>query len=150
MKGISPLIATVILIVIVVSVSAIITNFATNITKESEERVTSKTQKSLDCSGGEIRIRDVYLNPGNYSRVIVENTGLVNSLSIISAQIINATGYNISATNLPITGFNTGDIETVIFANLTGVNACANFSQVIVSTDCQSVNAKFKGSPTCV
>ncbi|MDI6721715.1 MAG: hypothetical protein QMD85_04955, partial [Candidatus Aenigmarchaeota archaeon] len=68
MKGLSPLIATVILIVIVVSIAAIITNFATFLTRETEERVTNRTTKSLDCSGGEIRIREVYLSPGNFSR----------------------------------------------------------------------------------
>ena|SRR3989344_9409076 len=150
MKGLSPLIATVILIVIVVSIAAIITTFATNITRESQDRIENRTQKSVDCSGGEIRIRDVYLQPGNYSRVIVENVGLVGGLSIGSAQVINATGYNISATNLPINNFDIGDIETVIFANLSGVNSCSNFSQVVISTSCPSVNARFKGTPTCV
>ncbi len=150
MKGISPLIATVILIVIVISIAAIITTFATNITRESQDRIENRTQKSVDCSGGEIRIRDVYLQPGNYTRAIVENVGLVGGLSISSAQVINATGYNISATNLPINNFDIGDIETVIFANLSGVSSCANFSQVVVSTSCPSVNARFKGTPTCV
>ncbi len=149
-KGLSPLIATVILVVMVVSIAAIITTFTTTITRESQDRIENRTQKNVDCSGGEIRIRDVYLNPGNYSRVIVENVGLVSGLTITSAQVVNATGYNSSATNLPIRNFDIGDIETVIFANLSGVGACANFSQVIISTDCQSVNARFRGTPICV
>lgn len=150
MKGLSPLIATVILIVIVVAIAAIITSFATTITRESQDRIENRTQKNIDCSGGEIRIRDVYLNPGNYSRVIVENVGLVSDLTITSGQVVSITGYNSSATNLPITGFNTGDIRTVIFANLSSVNACVNFSQVIISTNCQTVSARFRGSPLCV
>ena len=151
-KGVSPLIATVMLIVIVVSLVALISGWLTNMFTESRESVSNRTATSMSCSGASHVIKSVYVNPAGVfnasARVTVENDGLVDGLSIISATLYNATGYDFATnTTLPITPFARGNVVTLIFENVSMSN-CDAFSQVVVATQCGSYT--YNERPTCI
>lgn len=150
MKGVSPLLATVLLIVIVVSISALLVSWITSFTKSSEQTVTNRTSGTLDCSGASLTIQDVYVTNGSAGtiRALVKNDGLVRGLAIISGQAINNTGSNFTATNVPISSFGVGDLETVVFANVS-MATCSAFSQVIITSNCGGIYDVFARSPRC-
>jgi flagellin-like protein len=150
-KGISPLVASVLLIVIVVTIAALLISWITTFTKGAQQTVTNRTDVVLDCSGAAISIQDVYMTNGSAGtiRVLVKNDGLVRGLSIISGQAINRTGGNFTATGVPITNFDIGDVENVVFANVS-MATCDAFSQVIVTTNCGGIYDTYTRSPKCV
>jgi flagellin-like protein len=148
MKGISPLVASVLLIVMVVTIAALITTWLTTFTKTSQQSVTNKTDTTLDCSGASISIQDVYVTNGSLGtvRALVKNDGLTDGLSIISGQLLNSSGGNFTATNLPFTGFNVGGLATIVFANAS-IATCSSFSQVIVTSSCGGIFDVFSSPP---
>ena len=139
MKGVSPLIAAVLLIVIVVSIVAILSGWLTTFFVSTSETVTNRTDTSVGCSGALMSVESVYLTSGNTTasvNVAVANVGSVDGLSIISAHVYNSTGSNFSsATTLPITGFSRGAVRTLHFENMS-IPSCAAYSRVIVTTQC--------------
>ncbi len=156
-KGISPLLAAVLLIAVTVAIATLVMGWLTTITRTTQVTVSNRTSEAVDCASASIAIEDVYIDAGiNQSqRVIVRNSGLLDSLQIISAQIYNRTGGNFSANSLPITNFNRGNVTTLVFigglANITVVDSCPGaFSRAIVSTNCGGISAEFTGTPKCV
>jgi len=147
-KGISPLIAATLLIVMVVAISTIVMGWLYTFTRTSQESVSNRTDEALGCSGANIAIQDVYLTTGTAgtARVIVKNTGYVDDMTIASAQLYNKTGHNFTGENIPITNFDKGDIITISFFNIS-VPTCLNFSQVFVGTTCGDVFHRSRATP---
>ncbi|MEK6888400.1 MAG: archaellin/type IV pilin N-terminal domain-containing protein [Candidatus Aenigmatarchaeota archaeon] len=148
-KGVSPLVATVLLIVIVVSLVAMISGWLNSFITDTRETVTNRTDASVQCTGASMNIETVYANFANgtaaNARVIVKNDGVADRVSIMSAQLYNTTGANFTTnTSLPVTNFPPGAITTLVFENV-GLSSCSAFSQVVVSTQCSS--ARFKTHP---
>ena len=147
MKGVSPLIATVLLIVIVVSLVAMLSGWLTTFFIGTRETISNRTTSTVSCSGSSLQIDTVYATIANgtaaNAKAVVRNDGVVDGLSITSAQLLNTTGSNYSATSpLPSVGnFNRGAIKTLIFENIS-LSSCSAFSQVVVSTECGSVSYK--------
>lgn len=150
MKGVSPLVASVLLIVIVVTIAALLTSWLTTFTKGAQSTVSNRTDVALDCSGASISIQDVYVTNGSAGtiRVLVKNDGLVGRLSIISAQVLNTSGNNFTASNMPVTSFDIGDVESVVFGNVS-VTTCSAFSQVVVTSNCGGILDTWARSPKC-
>lgn len=149
MKGVSPLVATVMLIVIVVSLVAMISGWLTSFFTDTRETVTNRTDTQVRCTGASLLVEAVYVSAANGTsgnvRAIVKNDGVVDSLSIVSAQYINTTGHNFSSTTaLPLSGFSRGSIKTLLFENVS-IQNCTAFSQVVVSTQCSS--GRYKIAP---
>lgn len=150
MKGVSPLVAAVLLIVITVSIVAIISGWLTTFFVSTRETVTNRTDTQVGCTGSSIYVEAVYVAIANGTsgnvRAIVKNDGVVDGLSIVSAQYLNTTGHNFSTTTaLPIANFNRGAIRALSFENVS-IQNCSVFSQVVVSTECGS--GRFKTQPT--
>ncbi len=149
MKGVSPLVATVLLIVIVVSMVAIISGWLNAFITGTRETVTNRTDAGVGCTGASIYVESVYASVANGTsgnvRAVVKNDGVVDELAIVSAQYINSTGHNFSATtSLPVSNFNRGSIKTLAFENVS-IQNCSAFSQVVVATNCGS--GRYKTSP---
>lgn len=146
-KGVSPLIAAVLLIVISVTIAGLVFSWLNTFTTEAQRKVDNRTSESINCAGASIRIKEVYLQNGSNGtvRTVVENTGFVNNITISGAQVFNTTGNNFSANNTPIT-LNRGDIVTILFTGVS-VQQCSNFSKVFVATQCGGINDVFDGSP---
>ena len=147
MKGVSPLVAAVLLIVIVVSITGLMSGWLTSFFTGTRETVTNRTDTQVGCTGASIYVETVYAVIANGTsgnvRAIVKNDGVIDE-SITSAQYINTTGHNFSTiTALPMT-FNRGSIKTLLFENVS-IQNCTAFSQVVVSTNCAS--GRYKKNP---
>ena len=151
MKGISPLIATVLLVVIVVSIATILMTWTSTFTSSTTKNVQNKSDTAFNCASANIIIEDVYLVNGSSAvvRTIVKNIGVIDDLSINSAQAYNTTGGNFTASGVPIGNFDAGNIVTLQFSGV-GMTKCSDFSKVIVTTSCSGVADTFAGTPKCI
>lgn len=146
-KGVSPLIASVFLIVLVVSIASLVTTWMTQLVKDTEEEIGQRATASIECSNAAITVENVFVGEGS-ANIIARNSGLTDDLSIISAQIFDLFGNNFSAVNLPIADFDRGDIENILFTDPQIL--CTTFSQATINTDCGSVSESFTGTPECI
>lgn len=151
MKGISPLIAAVMLIAITVAIGAFVSGWFSSFTRTTTDKVSNKTSDAIDCSAASINIQDVYITAGvaGSANVIVKNSGFADNMMIINAQIFNKTGGNFSASGLPLKGFDKGSIVALNFRNISVVSCPSDFSQVIVSTNCGGISDTYDGAPKC-
>jgi flagellin-like protein len=78
MKGVSPLIASVLLIAFVIAVAGLYSGWITSFTKTTTEQVQEQSEKKVNCSYGGIALDNVKYNrtTGNMSGT-VENTDLI-------------------------------------------------------------------------
>ena len=120
-KGISPIIATVLLVAFVVSASLYVSGWFTTLTISTTKSVGNKSGEAIGCASAAINIKGVYVAPSNApgtagsGRVIIENTGYTDNLVIISAELYDRLGNNFTASNVPIAEFDQGDLETLAF-----------------------------------
>lgn len=145
MKGLSPLLATVLIISITVAIATLFMGWMTNVTKETQITVGNKTTTAVDCSAADISVDAVYLDfAANRSRVAVRNSGFVDD-KIVSASMHNTNGDTLGVvTSLPV-NMSKGALATIEF-NMSGkISNCGNFSQVIVTTQCTF--DKFRSTP---
>lgn len=135
MKGVSTIIATVLLLAITVLISIIVSTSLTTLTKEQASTVGTRTTQAVNCTSSDVSVEAVYLDTApNIGRVTVRNAGQINE-NIISARMYNKTGVeaaNLTQFPVPISK---GSLTTINF-NITGNVTCASFSQVIISTEC--------------
>ena len=152
-KGISPLLASVLLIAVTVAIATLVAGWLSTTVRTTQTTVSNRTLEATECSSASITIEDVYMDAGRNAsqRIVVRNSGQSDSLQIIAAQIYNTTGGNFSAQSLPITNFNRGNVTTlVVDPNNTVIDSCPGaFSKVIISTNCGGVSAEFTGTPKC-
>ncbi|MBI2578156.1 MAG: type IV pilin [Candidatus Aenigmarchaeota archaeon] len=136
MKGVSPLIATVLLIAVAVLLASTISTWVTGLTKDQSVTLTNRSTEITECAGKNMRIEDVYLDfTANISRVNVRNTGQVDE-TIVSAFLLNQQGVNTTLNStLPVT-LKKGEMKTIQFFINGTITACANFSQARISTLC--------------
>lgn len=149
MKGVSPLVAAVLLIVIAVSIVGVLSGWLTTFFVSTRETVTNRTDTQVGCTGSSLFVEAVYVAIANGTsgnvRAVVKNDGVVDGLSIVAAQYYNTTGHNFSTTTpLPISNFNRGAIRALSFENVS-IQNCSAFSQVVVSTECGS--GRYRTSP---
>jgi len=86
MKGISPLIATVLLIAFTVAVAGIVSVWITNFASTSTKHVTQQSDIELTCSYGAVAVSNLkYCN--SYLSGIVDNTGNID-IGNVTLQII--------------------------------------------------------------
>ncbi len=138
MRGISPLLAAVLLISVTVVIATLYAGWYSSLIGGQTKMIENKTRQSIDCTAARISILDVYMDfANNISRVNVRNSGQVDD-TIISANIYNSFGIN--GTNLSAlpTALNKGNILSLEF-NITGViPACGNFSKAFIASQCKT------------
>jgi flagellin-like protein len=151
MKGVSPLIASVMLIAITVSMGMLIMGWFSNLSTSTTTTVSNKTTEAVACSSAKIAIDDVYITAGDIetgtARVIVKNGGF-DDIGISSAQMYNRTGDNFS-TGFEQKTIGPGNIYTIYISNVSVPSCPLDFSKVIVTTNCGGVYSVFDGSPKC-
>ena len=144
MKGVSTIIATVLLLAITVLISLIVSTSLTQLTKEQASTVSTKTTQAVNCTSSDISVEAVYIdNAVNISRVTVRNSGQINE-NIVSAKMFNKTGNEAASTNTYPIALSKGSLTTLNF-NTTGNVTCTSFSQVLVSTEC--ITTAFTSTP---
>lgn len=88
MKGISPLVATVLLIAFTVAVAGLLSNWLTGFTSQTTQQVATSSTNTLSCSYGGISLGSLkFSSTSNTLAGNIENTGTV-SLGNVSLQII--------------------------------------------------------------
>ncbi|MCD6403067.1 MAG: hypothetical protein J7K98_01920 [Candidatus Aenigmarchaeota archaeon] len=135
-KGISPFIASVLLIAFTVAVAGIMSGWFTSFTKTSTETVEEHAEEELTCAYGGVKIYDVsYSSSTQRITGFVKNTGTI-TLNNISVSIICSTGssYKYSITNELDPG------EEVYFNTSIGCPDINQLVKVIVLTSCPSVS----------
>ncbi len=148
-KGLEPIIAMVMLVVITVGAAGIIFTWTKSFTTGTQDRAERNAISAAGCSGASLLIREVYLQNGTNAsaRAAVQNSGYVDNLTLDFAQMFNTMGANFSAANMPMT-LNRGDIEILYFTNA-DIPKCDNFSSITISANC-GAGYDFTGTPTCV
>jgi len=151
MKGLSPLISTVMLILVAVGISGLLMSWSSSLTKQQQSHITNTTGEALSCTSADAQIKYVYIDfTSNRSRVIVQNTGLAD-LKIVSAKLLNNKGESANLTNTTVLPMDIvrGDMKELVFNITTTINACVNFSKVVISMNCP-IPVEYASTPTCV
>ena len=145
MKGVSPFLAMVLLIIATVSLAVIVSSWYSNMTRSQTEIIGNKTEQSVDCTYVSTDIQDVYLDlTNNRGRVSIVNTGQKDDI-LVSAKFLTTAGEEASIiTTLPAS-INKGASLSVEFNIQNVITSCFNFSKVIVASKCTS--KEFTGTP---
>ncbi len=135
-KGVSPLIAAILLIAISVIVSSIVLNWSTLLISRQTQDITNETGQISKC--GLLSIESVYLDfASNRSRVFVKS---IVEDTMDSAKLVTTIGLDMPLnTKLPLQ-INKGEIKVLEFNLTSNLSTCANFSQVIVGTRCTAIS----------
>jgi len=135
MKGVSTLVAAVLLIAITLVITIIVSTTVSNLVKTEASSVQTKVSAFVNCSGSDVDIQAVYLDPGsNVVRVTVRNSGQQRE-NIVAGQMFNRTGGTGAAiTSFPVSLARGG--STDVLFNATANVSCASFSQVVLTTEC--------------
>jgi flagellin-like protein len=141
MKGISPLIAAVLLIAFTITIAILIVSWGTSFTTTATSGISNKSSELVECSGAAIEIDSVYVS-GNSISVIVMNSG-VRAVTITNMLVTNITGGTNTSTVNSVLGRG-----NVVSLNVSGVT-CTSFSKVLVATSCPGISAEWTKSPTC-
>jgi len=139
-KGISPLIAVVLLIAFVIAVGSILSGWFVSFTKERVEEAKEKGEEDITCSYANLYITDAHWNNtlGKLS-LTIENTGS-EDLSDFRMVVIYNNNTVDTLEVLPKTTLTPGDIE--IFYNQTNVGPCSDIDTVIFKSNTCPVDAK--------
>jgi len=139
-KGISPLIAVVLLIAFVIAVGSILSGWFVSFTKERVSQAKEKGETDITCSYANLYISDADWNNtlGKLS-LTVENTGS-EDLSDFRMVVIYSNNTVDTLRVLPETTLSPGGYE--IFYNQSGIGPCSDISQVIFKSNTCPVDAK--------
>ncbi len=142
MKGLSPLVATVLLIAFTVGVGGLISVWISGFTQTSSKIVSKEGENQLICSNGAIELSTLRYCNNNMSGII-KNNGRI-ALGNITLQI---TGTNTSQVNIALNdsaggsggaylGLKAGQIFSF---NQTLTTVGANYDKIWIYTNCSSV-----------
>ncbi|MDY6771549.1 MAG: archaellin/type IV pilin N-terminal domain-containing protein [Candidatus Nanohaloarchaea archaeon] len=127
-KGISPLIAAVLLIAFTMAVAAILTAWVTTFTKQTTGQVGNKSQRLVACSFAGLSIYDAVYNQGNNAVTIaVANTGTRDLSDGVSIVVSHNNG---SAITHVMKGLDTGSVQSVSLDMWGGVSSASQLSTV--------------------
>ncbi|MBI4450354.1 hypothetical protein HY642_00120, partial [Candidatus Woesearchaeota archaeon] len=131
-KGISPLLAGVVLVGMTVAIAVLVSGWLSTTITTSQRTVANRTVFATDCTTAEIVIDNVYSEAGHNrtARAVVRNAGQTDGLQISAAQLYDRLGSNFTTTaSLPIT-LNKGQIAIVNFTFPNYVTTTADSSRL--------------------
>ncbi len=116
-KGISPLLASVLLIATTVVILTMLAGWMSSTTSATQNTISNRTSEGVACAAAEIVIDDVYAGAGSGSiaRAIVRNSGGSDNLAITSAQLYDKFGNNFTTVNALPSSLNKGQMATLNF-----------------------------------
>ena len=135
-KGLSPLIAVIILIAIVVIISTMLLNWTSIFTSDQTSDISNTSKQLTNC--GVLSIEDVYLDfPTNRSRILVKSS--IEDI-VEGAELLTRSGMTMPRnTRLPLE-IDKGRIAVIEFNLTSNFTACTNFSQAVISTKCTTMS----------
>ncbi|MBU5678708.1 MAG: archaellin/type IV pilin N-terminal domain-containing protein [Candidatus Aenigmatarchaeota archaeon] len=136
MKGLSPLIASVLLIAFTVSVAMIIMTWFSSFARGTTENISATGETAVGCSSAGISIEHVYIS-GTNGVIVVRNIGFV-PLNV-TGMIVNTTGG--ACTTASLTTVDVGETKALSLSGCQGIQGagCTGFSRAIVSTNCAGI-----------
>lgn len=151
MKGVSPLLASVLLVAGTVAIATLVIGWLSQTVKSTQATVTNRTAEGVDCNAASLVVDDLYVSGTGVTttaRAIVRNSGQMDGLTLSAAQIYNTSGSNFS-TSSSLGDLNRGAITNLVFN--ASLAACpSSFHKLIVTTtDCGAIAATFSGTPRC-
>ena len=153
-KAISPLIASVLLILFVTGLATVILSWLSVYLKDVTEETSRDSDRLMSCSGAVIEISKLYILNGSDNnqtfRMVINNIGSV-PLDVKEILLMNSSGYTC---NFNLSGLNT-TVETGKPLTLASSDICQYFldhnnkkcsdlDHVIVYTNCESARATIK------
>jgi hypothetical protein len=134
-KGITPLLAAVLILAIAVIVANMLLSWMSSITKDQTGTISNKSSSIVGC--GDIIIDTVFLDLNdNVSRVVVRSMGAASQIT--SANVYTSGGVPVgNITKLPVTLAN-GQTTTIEFNIAGNISSCSGFGEAIVATTCAS------------
>ena len=136
MKGISPLIAAVLLIAFTVSIATIVIGWFTTFVRTTTSNVTESTSETMGCSVASISIEHVYCNStAETCKIIVKNTGF-KDFTTVNALISRNDGAR--CTGSLTEGLNKGEVKTITLSACPTMSA-TTFDLASVTTECGGV-----------
>jgi len=145
-KGISPLIATVILIAFVIAVAGIVSTFFTGFTKEQKAGVESKAETIIDCSVATLELDNdaVSVNTTDQSfYLVISNTGQ-EDLSGLKVIVFNST-YAGTCLTTP-SSVNVGETVTLTNSSCASMPSGAVVKIQVTTTTCAGVKSELTNS----
>ncbi|MCK5299705.1 MAG: hypothetical protein KAJ54_00985 [Candidatus Aenigmarchaeota archaeon] len=155
-KAVSPLIASVLLIVFVIGISTIILSWLTSYTKDATDDASTKSDGLVSCTGGIIGIQRIYfMNASDTDgeinqtiKIIINNEGSI-PVDITQIMLTNRTGdtceFDINATTI-----NNGKSLQLLeentcpgFLDLNNLE-CSDLDTVLIRTTCAGTRATIK------
>lgn len=142
-KGLSALVATVLIVAFTISIAIIILNWYKLFSLEIGEKIGNQTTKKIDCSYGAISFRRV-CKDGNNITGMIENTGNIE-LRNIEINIVYKNG-----TTLIYTSSQLGFEDALLVGNRKYFNIeigdKENIALIVVKTDCPKVDDVIEGN----
>src|SRR3989344_4449884 len=135
MKGISTLIAAVLLIAVTLLISLIVSTSFTSLVKTQASTLQTRTGEAVNCTSSDITIEAVYIDAlANRARLTVRNSGQIRE-NIVRSVMINDTGSTAAPTDTYPISLAKGALTTLIFDITTNVT-CTSFNRVALTTEC--------------
>ena len=115
MKAVSPLLAAIMLVAITIVAASMVSGWTTSTFSGAERTVDNRSAGAIQCAGASISIDKAYVSAGSNGTAVlaVRNSGDVDGLRVISAQIFDRLGNNFTANNTVT--LNRGDIGRLEF-----------------------------------
>ncbi len=150
MKGISPLIAAVMLIAFTVAIATLIMGWYSSTARSTTASITNHTTTAVGCADARLSIQEVFVeaNESATVTVVIQNTGF-GPINIEDVQVFNKTGHNTSTGFAVVDNFQKGQIANIKLYNATIVNCPADFSKVVATSNCGGVTDTFDRTPKC-
>ncbi len=143
-KGLSPLIAAVLLIVFTIGIATIIMSWINTYTKDTTSEASKNTQDLIDCTSTNVNILDVYILAPTSVKVIARNTGM-KPIMVKECYVWDTNGtrcmLNFTASMVD-EGISFDLINTT--CPITFTAGCPEFQKVTISTTCSGVTSRFE------
>lgn len=147
-KGVSPLIASVLLIAFTLSIGAFMSTWLQDITKRQTTEAADNSKP--ECQFANLNIQNVsFTNTTTKLRIDVENTG-TKSVLISGIRIIYSNDTN-AEVNFTKTTINAGDVYTLVMYNTTDNSSIrSEIRKLKLITSCPNNNLEYLGSSITV
>lgn len=138
-KGISPLIAAVLLIAFTVAIATVIMGWMSTTTRTTTGTITTQTETVVDCSDASVQIKHVYSSNAATDGIFVCNTGF-KTLEV-DGVIYSTAGATCDGTAVNISA---GACDKVVAASCTITSG--TFDRAVISTNCGGVGDTMTGT----
>lgn len=141
MKGLSPLIAAVLLIAFTVAISSIFMGWMSETSRETTKKVSDNLETSAQASSASVSIESLIEYGGNYT-LMVSNSGY-KDFNNVTGTVLFTDGSTCNFNNIPISK---GDVGILTASGCKDIVTNTEISKVVVATDLGGISDSITGS----